>query len=428
MNISSGLLLIWSNVKGLRYPSLRDQEGRLLEPFTSYLHSIVQTSAERFDPKRAWSETQAATYAVTAFCDFLQKRRRRLTNVDQKLLLMFRNDAFNKTLVHPSGHGREHPAARTTNIKLRHVYDMLAWCQENRRIPKRTIGPRNCRVTSALPCDVDQQNSSKLNYPLCYRGIGENARIDESQYWATDEDIRQVEEIFREKHGLFAAERNVLFLRLGEYEGWRVGSSNSLRTEQFSDKAFDAQKNSDAFEVCPPDQKIGYQFSFSMPWPLAHFIKNYISTSRTKHMQALGISEEQAQYRIFLSANEGKPLRPRSVSGIFSAALRELGRPKRAAYHSFRRYKAQKIAEEIIERRTREGRSLALDDVVDEIARVLGHATREAQRAYVRATKKASLRTVEERQHDDIVELQLLIAEERAKNSALIQRINELSV
>ncbi|WP_321175947.1 hypothetical protein [Paraburkholderia caribensis] len=428
MNMSSDYLLIWSNFEGSRYPSLRDHEGKLLEPFTSYLHSVVRRSAERFEPNRARSEIQAATYAVTAFCEFLQKQRRRLTNVDQKLLLRFRNDAFEQTLVHPSGHGRQRPAAKTTNVKLRHVYNMLTWCQENRRIPKQTIGPRNCRVTSTLPCKPEQPHSSALDYPLCYRGIGENARIDESQYWATDEDIRRVEEIFREKHGRFTAERNVLLLRLGEHEGWRVGSSVSLRIEQFSDEAFEEQKNADAFEVCPPDQKLGYQFSFSMPWPLAYFIKNYVETNRAEHMQAHGISEEQAQHRIFLNARDGSPLRPRSVSQIFSAALRELGRPKRAAYHAFRRYKAQKIAEEIIERRTREGKSLAPDDVVDEIARALGHASREAQRAYVRATKKASLRTVEERQHDDIVELQLLLAEERAKNSSLKRQLDELSV
>ncbi|MFP3711128.1 hypothetical protein SB783_44895, partial [Paraburkholderia sp. SIMBA_009] len=72
-----------------------------------------------------------------------------------------------------------------------------------------------------------------------------------------------------------------------------MGSSVSLRIEQFSDKAFEEQKNADAFEVCPPDQKLGYQFSFSMPWPLAYFIKNYVETNRAEHMQARGISEEQ---------------------------------------------------------------------------------------------------------------------------------------
>lgn len=426
MNKSSKYLLIWSTIRSMKYPSLRDPDGNLLEPFTSYLHSIVRKSGERFDPKRANSEIQAATYAMTGFCDFLHRKGQRLTKINQKVLLMFRDDAFEKTRHAPSGSGRDRPAAMTTNVKLRHVYDFLAWCQENRRIPRRTIGPRDCRITSTLPCSKEQITSGKLNYPLLFRRIGENAREDEGQYWATEEDIRLVEEFFREKHGQFTAERNVLLLRLGEHEGWRVGSSASLTREQFSDEAFAQQKNADAFEVCPPDQKLGYQFSFSMPWPLAHFIKNYIATSRAEHMRALAITEDTADHRIFLSASSGKPIRSRSVSQIFSAALRALGRPKRAAYHAFRRHKAQHIAEEVIERRTREGQSIARDDVVDEIARAMGHASREAQRAYVRATKTASLRTVEERQRDEIVALQLEVAAERARNSALTQRLNEV--
>jgi hypothetical protein len=268
-----------------------------------------------------------------------------------------------------------------------------------------------------------------LKYPLSYRRIGEKTRVDESQYWATEEDIRILAERFREgngSNGSYCAERNILLLRLGEYEGWRVGSSVSLTIDQFSDKAFQEQANADAFEVCPPDQKLGYQFSFSMPWPLANFIKNvYIETIRKHHMTTHGITEDTAQSRIFLSATTGKPLRPKSVSSIFSSALRALGRPKRAAYHAFRRYKAQKIAEEIIERRMRDGTSLAKDDVIDEIARALGHSTREAQRAYLRANKKCNLQSVEERQRDEIAALQLEIAQVRARNVTLERELNE---
>ncbi|MFL9914808.1 hypothetical protein PQR75_05295 [Paraburkholderia fungorum] len=416
------VFLLWSTVDGLKYPTLRDREGRLLEPFTSYLHSVVAKTVNRARGATMVSEMEASTYALKGLAEFLIRKRRRLPKISDELLLTFRKEAHEETMNSPQGRGRSQTAAMTVNTKLRKIYDFLNSCQANRMLPNGTIGPADCRVESTLPLREKTRGKKSKDYkkyPLCFRRIGESSRNDLSQYWATEQDIRELEQYFREQAGQQAAERNVLLLRIGEYEGWRVSSSVSITTDQFSDNAMKAQDGADAFQVCPPSQKLGYQYVFSMPWPLANAIRDYIKGGRADLMSSLNQSEATACFAVFLSTTTGQPLKPKSVTQIFSNALRALDRPKWAAYHAFRRYRAQQVAEQVIEHRKRDGLSLVPHDVIDEVARLLGHASREAQRAYVRATTKMSLQSVEEQLRSKNAELQI-------ENSALRESLNLL--
>ena len=409
VDIDDEVLLLWSTVDGTRFPTLRDRNCKLLEPFTSYLHSAVIAASTKAQGLGARSEIEAKTYALKSFAIFLAQRRRRLYRVDDAFLLAYRKAIFEDVKDSPVGHGRDRPAAKTTNIKLRKVYEFLAWCVANRQLPAKTIGPSGCKVASSLTVLEGKKGESsyRKKYPCCFGRIGESSRVDESQYWATEEDFWELEKYFREMCEPASAERNILLMRIGQFEAWRVGSSASLTIDQFTEKAMNEQKNADTYEICPPDQKIGYQYTFAMPWPLAYAIKKYIEGPRADLMTTRGIDERTAKFRVFLGTTKGRPIEPKSVSMIFSSAFRSLGRPKWAAYHAFRRYRAQQFAEEVIERRTRDGKSLTPDDVIDEIARLLGHSTREAQRAYVRAMKVHPLQSVEGQQYERIVALTL---------------------
>jgi len=409
-------MLLWTEIDGLPIPTLRAPDGGLIEPVSTYLDRFSQSCASVRDVRKRERKIRAVTYALTGLTEFLLGKKRQLTQLDDVLLVEFRDAACKATLNSRASRGHEYQAETTTNIKLRYIYDCLDECQCSRLLPQGTIGWEGCRVKSSLP-DVRTRGSAldvrpSRKYPRLFDETGEKTQIDLGQYWMSDEDVRLVEELFRDQPDPHAQERNVLLLRTGEIQGWRAASINSLIIDQFSPEALEAQRRYDRFTIRPAIQKGGTRFPFEMPWELVYEFVRYIRDERATLLRTLGKDERTAKSKVFLSVTEGTPLADKTITQLFSTVLRSLGRPKGAAAHSMRRRKAQSRTEEEIEFRKREHLSEAREDIVDAVARDLGHASREAQRAYVRYHQIKRLQTVEEKQRD-------LIEQLKSENGAL---------
>ena len=382
--------LFWTDSAGYRAPTLRDREGNLLHPFVAYLDAFVEDLRKKKSPTKAsQSQIEATTYALFGFANFLLRERAKLYRVDDDILRRYRDDAYQAVIANPKSRGNSHQAHVTVNVKLRRVYDFIYSCQKRRLLPKKILGWQDCQIQSSLPESEtrggDSDRSDRRKYPLCYQGVGEESRLHDGQHWATVEEIGEIEDFFWKQDSAFAAERNVLMLRLAEIEGWRIESVNSLLLGQFSDEACKRYAKNDCFAVGPPRQKLGRQHTFDMPWELAEHIRTYIGGSRKELLKSLGVTEDIAHERVFVSVRTGAPLTDRSCTEIFSTAFKAVGAPKGAGAHALRRYKSQLTAEEEIRFRLENKLSVAKEDVEKVVMETLGHGSREAQRAYHRA-------------------------------------------
>ncbi|MFL9898878.1 hypothetical protein PQR71_12040 [Paraburkholderia fungorum] len=418
--------LIWTNFKGQLVPTFRDSSGALIEPICTYLDECAQTS--QASPRKTETgrrKIRSITYALLGYHRFLAANGQVFATSTDALLEKFANDAFALTRGNPRSRGHEYQAEETTNVKLRYIYDALEKCQQNGLLPEGTIGWQKCKVRSSLPdfkkAETGFNSRPENKYPKLFENTGGLTEIDEGQYWMTDEDVRLIDLRFREAENRHKRERDCLLLRLGEATGWRRGSLNSLLTTQFSRYELNAQSKYDAFSIRPVSQKGHRRYVYQLSWELANDIARYIEDDRTALMSELGIDEDVAQRRVFLSVTNGKPIVNRTVTDIFSAALRELGRPKGASSHAMKRRKGQSTMEEEYDYRKRNNLPVDRVSMENAVMQVLGHGTREAQRAYVRLHRVKRAQTAEDKLRDKIQELEARcaalarLAEQRAE-------------
>ncbi|MDT0359325.1 hypothetical protein RJO15_26305 [Herbaspirillum huttiense F1] len=185
-------------------------------------------------------------------------------------------------------------------------------------------------------------------FPVLFDHAGEGN--GPTQYEATDEDVQLIAEFFDSQVSPYAAQRNILMMDLGCEVSWRRGAINSMTCDQFSRLDF-SEVNHDSYIVIPPSQKFGYQRQFEVPFRLAFRIAQFIANERKDLLARKGLSEARTQGRIFISERDGTPLKNQSISAIFGAAFKTLGRPRGANTHSFRRkFANEEIDEEILNR------------------------------------------------------------------------------
>ena len=371
---------------GYNWPSMRDSEGKLLEPFTSYIeHLLAKEKSAATPPHTAASKIDSTTYSLSALIRFLTENSKSLYRLNDLDIINLRTILLKDIRSNPISRGTSHGTKRTANTKLEHIYQFIYWAQKNRRLPRNTIGRRNCRINSSLP-DADERGSeldtkySNL-YPLCFPSVGRASRQDKGQYWATSQDIISLESFFWRNQDFYLAERNTLALRIHQSTAWRKGSVNSLTVDLFSEDALSSQRGMPFCRIAPPKQKGSYEKYFSVDWILIHRIIEYINNGRQTLMDRAGSNEEKSCGHLFIGLH-GKPLTDGHYGDIFSDAFKAIGAPKGAGAHSIRRYRTVEEVKSEITRRKNSKLPISRELVALSVKDLLGHASEESGRAY----------------------------------------------
>jgi len=120
---------------------------------------------------------------------------------------------------------------------------------------------------------------------------------------------------------------------------------------------------------------------------LAAEVRRYIDEDRSALLAKRALSDEKSN-ALFLSERTGKPLTNRHIIKLFSSAFRGIGAPKGAGLHPFRRKRAVDVSSDEIAYRQSQGIVVVPEDVAAVVQTELGHSTRAAQVAYLRASGK----------------------------------------
>lgn len=423
------IALFWNELpEGGTVPTFRKSDHTFLDAPTDYCDYVYENNRLRGKLSKSKSLKSAmdpAAYTLRWFFAFLIARSIDWMNVTDEILADFRDWAYKQTRLDERSRD-EWSARRTTNVKLHVIYTFYCWAvEEARLLPESTFGPRNCAITSTLlhtqHVDFHDPRDEEHLYPLCFKKVGEGSRTKGGQYWATTRDLGLLEEHFWYCHGDAVAARDALILAIGDSMGWRIESINSLVVQDFAQELIDeAEAAGDAgLLVRPAKQKFGYAKPFEVPWPLVYRIRSYIEQDRAAIIKSCGVTEKDAEYRVFLSATEGTPLTDGTLVKEFSGAFRAIGAKKGAGTHSLRRKFAEDVIREEIEFRIRSGLSTARENVIPAVAERLGHNSDIAQSAYIRVTRNMRLKSIEQELKDKANEDAATIAALRAENSAL---------
>ncbi|MGF6956600.1 hypothetical protein [Paraburkholderia youngii] len=433
--------VMWVTWSGdYRIAVIRNQRRDIIEPFLDYILARAREMRDTNKDDSAFrSGIQYIAYALLALARFLATRPKltweALTDED---LVAFRDWLKKETRKDPRSKTEE-SAKRTTNLRLRVVYEFLTWAQEDALLVEGVVGPsERFPVRSSLPLLRRSTHRSfrtdKERFPKMYRDVGSSSRTSDRQYWATETDFAELREYFWTRGDEYAAARNDLLMRLLDSTGFRRASANSLTTDIFSDALIEKAINDGLthISVLPPEQKFGYKRAFPVSLNLAIAVNRYINTERRQLLAKAGYSEADTsihQNRIFLStshATGGLPLTHGAVSKIFGGAFRAIGRKAGAATHSFRRKFAEERWAEEIEFRMREGLSLAYEDIAIAVADDLGHESIVSQDAYHRVLSRIRKLSVEQHLRNQAAELNDEIAELRSENAALRLLVGQL--
>ncbi|EEA03487.1 hypothetical protein BH160DRAFT_1168 [Burkholderia sp. H160] len=409
-----------------RFPVFRGSAYYLLELPTDYCGMVIRKGESEHVTKPAMrTRTNNAVIASRELYIYLSEKQLSIAEMNDKHLLGFRDWCWKRTMKRPQYRGNQLVAKDTTNIRLKEVYELLAWAQRQGRIPSKTIGPVGCGVTSTLPVvglsGLESDEKELKKYPRIYTRTGRASRLGRVQYRATDDDIAALED-YLDGNGDAADLRLImLIVRIISDTAWRVGSVGSLQIHQFARKelAKAEARHATAYDIAPPDQKGSYSKSFPLSWAIAYDIANYIEIDREQIIKLTGVNRKLLQGRIFLSPTSGLPFNDHTLSDRIARLLKKIGAGKGAGAHGVRRKTGTRIAREEIEFRKKRGLSMQREDVVDAIAQRLGQNSKTAYQFYVEANALTSGYTVEAEQRDQLEASRNEIAALRAKLSEL---------
>lgn len=427
--------LEWSELSLGRFiPFIRDQYLNLIEAFLDYAIYCAKQMPEQKDDSAYRSMMDAVAYALTDFARYLRQKRTCWMDVDDDFLQNFRDSAFLKTK--RSLKSRDDlTVSRTVNSKLRTIYHFFAWAEAVALLTEGKMGWISGDIRSTLAQTImyggKHEGQAKTMYPCCYTGVGENSRDSSGQYWATQEDIDNIEAHFHRTQLPATAERNTLLMQIADSMGWRLGSINSLEIRQFSDEAIDKSMRLglNFHDVTPIKQKAGQLHKYGVPYPVAWEVNRYC---RSRHGDDIFKKCHDAAItghtRVFTSMTSKAPLDNHTISDIFQEAFQAIGAPVGAGLHSFRRKFAEDTVRKEYVRRKDLGQSTAREDVTAAVALKLGHNSKLSQAAYLRVTMQLEPNTKEEEQLNKISEQSFIISELNAKLAAQEVLIRELSV
>lgn len=389
--------LNWVTYKSnYKIPIIYDGNVQLMNEFNAFLLDIAKQKIINDPRKQAYkSETELKTYAIKSFAEFLSEKNINWQTINDVSLEQYRNWAFSKTLSNKISKKQENAAKRTTNIKLRIIYQFYVWAQDTMFYLQDIIGlgkdmPINSILAESM-AGKDVKKNDKRIYPLCYSKCGEGSRSSD-QYFATAEDKRKLIKFFTENSNTpYLAERNILIMELANQRGWRAGSLTSLTIDDFSDSKIDSATEKGIF-VIPSIQKNGYDKSFIVSLALAIRVNKHINKARKNLTETTG---DHSDGSLFLNEDSGEGLGDQTITQIFSSAMKQVGCPKGSGIHSFRRKFAQDLTDKEIEFRKQNNLSMAIEDTQHVIANALGQVSLASQELYVKARTNEAEKTLE---------------------------------
>ena len=384
--------LWWSEYKpGLKVPSIRLADLTLHVEFQRYALSVAKKTNE--DTKAFESTMQSVAYALLDFAKYLSAEELSWKHVDDDILKVYRDVALKSTLADAVSRC-EATAKATTNVKLRIIYDFYLWTHLEELCGESIIGwGKGFPVSSSLPLFLERPNSwnerAIRKFPLCYRGIGENASSVGAQYWATNNDLNDIEDFFLLSKSAKTAARNILLMRAVDETGFRRASINSLVLGQFSDKEIEKSVASGlkSHSIQPKTQKLNRNFYFDIPYALAWEINRYLRTLYGDHiMKEANDNGSAGNLPVFTSMTTGKRMTAKAWTSIFTEAFQAIGAPRGSGLHSIRRKFAEDRFGAEIDNCKKGGKPIDFKSASTGLARALGHNSKLSQEAYRRAT------------------------------------------
>jgi len=423
--------MTWAEIRpGVKAAEFRDNQLRLIEPFTDYVLEVVNSPMNDGKSKRSYqSRLEEAAYTLSDFSNFLGDKDITWKDVGDSELVQYKEWSFDRT--RSGGRSKtKNSVQRTVNGRLKFLYRFYMWAQEDAYWGTALIGWTDCQIRSSLILLRNSGNVSEakesLMYPLLYRGAGSKSHDGEGKYWATEEDINCIEQYFWDSFPADVAERNIVIMRIVQYMGWRPGSVNSLTIEMFSKERIEAalKKGLEYFYVEPPTQKLNRGFTFDTPFEIAQMILHYIDGARPRLLEGMKNVSEGA---IFTSVRTGMPLADNSLSKIFTKAFRAIGAPPDSGLRSIRRSFSEEALRSEIEFRKSEGYSLAFEDVSAAVARKMGQTSIFSQAPYQRAMNQTRRTSIEQVQRNSLAAKDAELMALRSEKARLEELLRSIS-
>lgn len=324
------------------------------------------------------STVVGAIYQVARLKTYLREKEPAL--LSDLLLKEYRTRLLEEAKTRSRG-TRERAINATVNATLGAAYDWIWWLQATRRVPQLTIGPHPCAVKSE---EIRSTRYRKISWskPLLLRNGGRSSSKKLPGFVPTDQRKGELLEYFHDStQSYYLAKRNALMLMVADRVGLRLGSVCSLSARDFDRERLDASAF-ETIDVVPRKQKFSYENSFEIPLDLAYEICSFIEGPREGLIKGKRLESSQID-EVFLSEKTGLPLKPRSVSSLFSKAMRELGAPKGAAFHAWRHKFVQDEVDREIAYRLEKKLDISDDSVKGSVSMKVGHKHPDSIQPYL---------------------------------------------
>lgn len=409
--------LVWVG-KGLltsyKLPVYFTSDGELLVWLNDYMLDFAK-------PKRQSKETTKNTFDarardLKAFATYLYKYKIDWKNFNRENFQEFIEKEVIKVKAWQANQQYEQidesGANLNVNRKIHSIYDFYEWAQSEKMV-SNVIGP-GCQIDTLLSTDKDskgilnhkssrtQPNKlSKKVISVLYRPLTLPVPISRKtiKHFPTDKELNLLNIIITQgTESLFIAERDSLFIAILRETALRAESANSLTTLQIPPLA-ELEQETDTgkeFPVRPFMQKLGYQNTFMLSYPLCLEIRKFIDGPRADLLTTLGINDSLVDDAIFLNSKTGKAMTAKSMREIIRNGFRKAGiTVRRTGAPAIRRARANQEGVDTIRRTRESGGMVTKDSVQMAIARKLGHSSMASQDAYIYALNAVEAETDE---------------------------------
>lgn len=290
---------------------------------TEYAYNLINL---RFDPKTIAKRLDD----VVEFLSYLKWQNWMIESVTDEDLKKFAEWLLVKVKADKSHRGSDQSAKTTVNAKLNSIFDWANWLSSTEiSYPFQFVIPNHSSRRMHRQLGVER----RVNSIAMFRHTGSSKRHKTGFIMEEDQKHDLYQRVFDAASNPYASHRNVLIAKIACEVGLRLESINCLQVAQF--KGFDLQAV-DEILVKPVIQKFNYEFSYVFSSDLASeildFDRDYRKPLIAQKNNALDLSEG----RIFLSSRDALPIKERSITHVFSGAMRALGAKKGNAVHACR--------------------------------------------------------------------------------------------
>lgn len=342
---------------------------RVIDEISDYAHYLLND--------RQYSKLtieQGLNHLVEFLC-YLSCEGISLHRISDGILRKFRDENYNKVCNSSAHRGGQNNAKITVNIKMRRIYDWLAWLQSTKRLPVGTVG-LNGLITAIINDPAARGRLKRIycdtrRYPLLFRVTGINAKHNAPAVAVTDEHVNLLYSFFLSRHDSFIALRNILFVDIADNSGLRRGSICSFSIDQFN--LNDINIANGEFLIKPSRQKFGYSKTFGINLSLAYRIRQFIDDYWHPWVMERNLSVDVHKNHLFLAAKTGKPILERSMTQIISGAFRELGFDKGVGPHTLRGKFASQLSDDELAERLELGLDTSNMSIAAAVSMKLGH-------------------------------------------------------